>query len=95
MSRVLLKIFPSTAALLIAANFFRAKLIALPTAKRKEGNTRSVGVQPFQWAWRNGEYVKVSLPGVFTMIIKQTVIPLKISRDRLLEEDGSAGAAGD
>jgi len=29
------------------------------------------------------------------MIIKQTVIPLKMSRDKLLEEDGSTAAAGD
>ena len=26
-----------------------------PTIKRKNGNTRSVGVQPFQLAWRSGQ----------------------------------------
>jgi hypothetical protein len=29
------------------------------------------------------------------MIIKQTVIPLKMSRDRDLEEDGNTGTSGD
>jgi hypothetical protein len=29
------------------------------------------------------------------MIIKHMVIPLKISRDRLLDEDGRTGASGD
>jgi hypothetical protein len=29
------------------------------------------------------------------MIIKHMVIPLKISRERLLEEDGRTGASGD
>jgi hypothetical protein len=55
--------------------------MAFPTAKRKEGNTRSVGVNPCQCACSRGEYVNL-LPDVFTMIIKQIVIPLKTSRAR-------------
>jgi hypothetical protein len=53
--------------------------MALPTANIKDGNTRSVGVKPFQWAWCSGAKVVASLPGMFTIIIKQIVIPLKTS----------------
>ena len=56
------------------------KLMALPTAKRNEGKTRSVGVKPCHWACNNGEYVVCPLPGVFTMIMKQTVMPRNTSR---------------
>ena len=83
MIRVRLKIFPSTSAWLNVFHFFVTKLIAFPTAKRKEGNTRSVGVNPFQLACSSGEYVNL-LPDVFTIIIKQIVIPLKTSRARNL-----------
>src|SRR3954452_6648479 len=58
-----------------------AKLIAFPTAKRNDGNTRSVGVKPCQCACSSGEYVNL-LPDVFTMIIKHIVIPLNTSRAR-------------
>ena len=88
MIKVLFSIFPTTCPWLIVWNFFIAKLIALPTANRKEGKTRSVGVNPCQAECCNWEKERVSLPGVLTMIIKQTVIPLKMSSasDR---EDGA------
>src|SRR5450432_3100092 len=79
MMAVLLKIFPSTSAWLNVFHLAITKLIAFPTAKRNEGNTRSVGVNPCQRACSRGEYVNL-LPDVFTMIIKQIVIPLKTSR---------------
>src|ERR1700744_62066 len=79
-SSVRLNILPNTAPLSICANFFMVKLMALPTAKRKEGNTRSVGVNPFHLAWLSGQ--KASPPGLLTMIIKQIVIPRNTSRDK-------------
>src|ERR1700759_3228953 len=81
MMAVLRNIFPRTAAWLNVFHFAMAKLIAFPTAKRNEGNTRSVGVNPCQCACSRGEYVNL-LPDVFTMIIKQIVIPLNTSRAR-------------
>src|SRR5438046_2563388 len=38
------------------------KLMALPTAKRKEGNTRSVGVKPCQPACSSGAKDRAPLP---------------------------------
>jgi hypothetical protein len=54
--------------------------MALPTANKKEGKTRSVGVNPCHAACCNGEKVVAPLPDVLTMIIKQIVMPLKTSR---------------
>ena len=54
--------------------------MALPTANKKEGNTKSVGVKPCQCACNKGAYVVALLPVVFTIIIRQIVIPLKTSR---------------
>src|SRR6187549_1076022 len=82
MMKVLLNIFHNTSVSLSALHFFIVKLMALPTAKRKEGKTRSVGVNPFQFACNKGEKVVAELPGVFTMIIRQTVNPRKTSRAR-------------
>src|SRR5215831_7287584 len=59
---------------------FITKLIAVPTTNKNDGNTRSVGVHPFQSEWFNGAKALLKSPGVFTMIIKHTVIPLKTSR---------------
>jgi hypothetical protein len=53
--------------------------MALPTANKKEGNTRSVGVKPCHVECSSGGYGMAPLPGLFTMIIKQMVIPLKTS----------------
>lgn len=64
-----------------------AKLKALPTAKRKEGNTKSVGVKPFQSACLSGQKTAAQLPGVLTMIMKQTVSPRNTSKAMKREED--------
>ena len=58
------------------------KLIAFPTANKKAGKTRSVGVKPCQLAWSKGANGVAPVPGVFTMIMKQTVMPLNTSRER-------------
>ena len=79
-SRVLLKILASTCDWDKVFHFDITKLMAVPMAKRKDGYTRSVGVNPFHFAWCKGEYANSPLPGVFTMIIKQMVIPRKVSR---------------
>ena len=85
MSNVRLNIFDSTAPLPICWYFFIVKLIALPTANKKDGKTRSVGVKPFQAAWFSGQKAPL-LPGVLTMIMKQIVIPRKTSSDKNLGE---------
>jgi hypothetical protein len=59
---------------------FDTKLKALPTANKKDGNTKSVGVNPFQSACFNGQNVVAPFPEVFTMIIKQIVNPRKTSK---------------
>jgi hypothetical protein len=58
--------------------------MALPTANKKDGKTKSVGVKPFHCACKNGAKVAAPSPGVFTIIIKQMVIPLNTSRDKNL-----------
>src|SRR5699024_1529473 len=55
--------------------------IALPTAKRKNGNTKSVGVTPCHEACFKGAYICPQLPGLFTNIINATVAPRKTSRE--------------
>ena len=60
-------------------NFDFEKLSALPTANKKEGNTRSVGVKPNQSAWVKGAQCAAPEPGELTIIIKQMVIPRKMS----------------
>src|SRR5829696_5203922 len=56
------------------------KAKAFPTANKKNGKTRSVGVQPCHGAWARGAYKFDQLPGLFTSIIKATVAPRKTSR---------------
>ena len=56
------------------------KAMAFPTANKKNGNTRSVGVQPCHPAWSKGGYMYFQLPGLFTSIIKATVAPLNTSK---------------
>src|SRR5579875_4046489 len=53
--------------------------MALPTANKKEGNTRSVGVKPCHCACSSGAKGVAPLPGVFTIIIKQMVMPRNTS----------------
>jgi hypothetical protein len=55
--------------------------MALPTANRKKGKTKSVGVQPCQLAWAKGLKVLAQEPGLFTKIINATVAPLKTSNE--------------
>jgi hypothetical protein len=70
---------PATFPLPIPAILGMVKAMALPTAKRKEGNTRSVGVNPCHEACSSGS--KGADPAwLFTMIMKHTVIPLNTSR---------------
>src|SRR5690242_2538824 len=90
MMTVRFKIFPTTSAFPKPAHFCITKLIAFPTAKRKEGKTRSVGVKPCHLACNKGEKVTESSPAVFTMIIKQMVIPRNTSRakNRLVGSEG-------
>lgn len=62
------------------------KLIAFPTANKKEGNTRSVGVNPCHEACNSGANGVAPLPGVFTIIMKHTVMPRNTSSDKKREE---------
>ena len=55
MIAVRLKIFRKTSDWLKEFHFAITKLIAFPTANKKEGNTRSVGVNPCQCACSSGE----------------------------------------
>jgi hypothetical protein len=57
------------------------KDIALPTANKKKGKTKSVGVQPCQLAWDKGLKVLDQEPGLFTKIMSATVAPLKTSNE--------------
>jgi hypothetical protein len=63
------------------------KLMALPTANKKEGNTRSVGVKPCHAACSRGENAAAPLPGVFTMIMKHKVMPRNTSSDKNRDDD--------
>ena len=63
-------------------NFFIEKLMAFPTANKKEGKTRSVGVKPNQAACSSGANGAAPLPAVLTIIIKQIVIPRNTSSER-------------
>src|SRR6266545_458089 len=55
--------------------------MATPTMKRKKGKMRSVGVQPFQSAWRSGLQVLSQSPGSLTRIMPAMVAPRKTSRE--------------
>ena len=81
---VRLKMVKSTLALPVFSRLGKTKLSELPTANKKEGKTKSVGVNPCQLACLKGAKVCNASPGVLTMIIKQIVIPLKTSKDKNL-----------
>lgn len=51
---VRLNIFSKTSFLESFCHLGVTKLKALPTANKKDGNTRSVGVNPFHCAWSKG-----------------------------------------
>jgi hypothetical protein len=78
MRKVRFRIFISTDEWPSPAHLGMVKAMALPTAKRKEGKTRSVGVNPSQAACRSG--ANAGPAWLLTMIMKNTVIPLKTSR---------------
>jgi hypothetical protein len=59
-----------------------AKGMATPTMNRKKGKITSVGVQPCQSAWRNGEYTACHVPGLLTTTIAAIVSPRKASSER-------------
>ena len=77
-----LNTFVRNAVLLICLYLSREKLIALPTANKNDGKTRSVGVKPCQAACSNGLKGTAPLPGVLTIIMKQIVIPRNTSNER-------------
>ena len=66
---------------LLASSRGITKAIALPTANKKKGKTKSVGVTPCQPACSNGGNICAQLPGLFTKIIRATVAPLNISSE--------------
>jgi purine nucleoside permease len=80
MRMVLLTTFKKNA-VPFSSNLGITKAIALPTAKRKKGNTKSVGVHPCQGACSNGGNIFDHEPGLFTKIINATVAPLKTSKE--------------
>jgi hypothetical protein len=79
MRKVLLRILPATLPWPIPAILGMVNAMALPTANKKEGKTRSVGVKPCQEACSRGSN-GADPAWLFTMIMKHTVIPLKTSR---------------
>ena len=80
MITVLLVIFRKTSENVLSPQPVFTNAKAFPTAKRKEGKTKSVGVKPCQLACSNGPKVKLQSPEVFTIIIKQIVNPRKTSK---------------
>src|SRR5262245_16346264 len=48
---------------------------------KKNGNTRSVGVQPNHFACPRGEYIWPQSPGLFTRIMPRIVSPRNASSD--------------
>jgi hypothetical protein len=60
------------------------KVSDTPTIHMKDGNTVSVGVQPFHLACRSGAYACDPSPGLFTNTISAIVAPRKASRDTSL-----------
>ena len=82
MSSVRLNILSRKAEFVMAASLSAEKLMAFPTAKRKEGNTRSVGVNPCHAACEKGPKGVAPLPGELTIIIKHIVMPRNTSSAR-------------
>ena len=80
-NRVRLTTFPQNFAGPAASKRGITKDIALPTANKKKGNTKSVGVQPCQGACSSGPKICAQDPGLLTRIISATVAPLKTSRE--------------
>src|SRR5688572_5262625 len=66
--------------------------IEAPAANRKNGNTRSVKVQPFQAAWARGAWRCAQSPGLFTSTIEAMAKPRKASSES--RRSISAGGVG-
>lgn len=81
MSILLLNTFLRNTEVPAACSLGITKAMALPTANRKKGNTRSVGVHPCQGACASGAYRCDQLPGLFTRIMNATVAPRNTSRE--------------
>ena len=62
------------------------KNIETPMINIKKGKTKSVGVNPFHSAWRNGAYTYFQEPGLFTMIMPAMVSPRITSSESNLFE---------
>jgi hypothetical protein len=52
----------------------------------KKGNTKSVGVSPSHNACLKGENTNSQLPGLFTIIIPEIVMPRITSKERSLPD---------
>src|SRR5690606_16374281 len=78
--KVLFIIFRKTSERDLSAHLVLTKAKAFPTAKRKEGKTKSVGVNPCHLACNRGAKVKSQSPAELTIIIKQMVNPRNTSR---------------
>ena len=78
--KVRFKIFQTTLCVGMVTHLLITKLMAFPTANKNDGKTKSVGVKPFQGECSKGENVVASFPDVFTIIIKQTVMPRNTSK---------------
>lgn len=55
--------------------------VVTPTINRKNGKTKSVGVQPCHSACSNGGYTFPQSPGLFTIVINIMVRPRKTSSE--------------
>ena len=83
MSTVRLATLRQKAAVLPLCKPGMASASALPTANKKKGKTRSVGVQPCHGACAKGGNKAVQLPGLLTKIIKATAAPRSTSSEVL------------
>ena len=72
-------IFPADSFEKVKSYFRKEKNMETPIINIKKGNTRSVGVSPFQAACRKGANT-FHEPGLFTRIIPATVSPRNTSR---------------
>ena len=55
-----------------------------PTKNKKNGKTKSVSVHPCHLACSKGEYTYPQFPGLLTIIIREMVMPVKISIEYIL-----------
>jgi hypothetical protein len=79
-----LRIVKSTLDLPDFSKLGKTKLSELPIVNKKDGNTKSAGVNPCQLTCLKGAKVCNTSPGVLTIIIKQIIMPRKTSKDKNL-----------